>query len=128
GGAGSKAGTGGMKSKLLAAKTAQSLGVSVFIGLGSGSQKLAEILQGNGDGTYITNKDLGIINTRRQWIALHSEVMGKIYIDQGAEDAILYNGKSLLPPGILQVEGSFHKGDVVEVFGPAGLLGKGEVA
>lgn len=42
--------------------------------------------------------------------------------------AILYNGKSLLPAGVVKVSGDFHKGDVVEVFGVNGILGKGEVS
>src|SRR5699024_7286809 len=124
---GSKLGTGGMKSKLEAAKTALSLGVSVFIGKGEGKDSLLQVLQGTGDGTYITNKSLEAINTSRQWIALHSESFGKIYVDQGAEEAILYKGRSLLPAGIVEVEGTFEKGDVVEVYGKKGLLGKGEV-
>ncbi len=124
----SKVGTGGMKSKLLAAKTAYSLGVSVFIGTGKGPVKLLEILLGDGDGTYIFNPDHTKINTNRQWIVLHSESAGKLYVDQGAEAAILYNGKSLLPAGIFKVNGTFHKGDVVEVFGINGLLGRGEVS
>ena len=53
GGSGSKVGTGGMKSKLIAAKTALSLGVQVFIGQGKGRDKLLRILEGQGDGTYI---------------------------------------------------------------------------
>ncbi|MBD8005037.1 glutamate 5-kinase [Bacillus norwichensis] len=124
---GSKVGTGGMKSKLLAAKTAVSLGVPVFIGKGSGKDKLLEILRGNGDGTYIANGSLDPINTSRQWIAFHSETSGKIYVDQGAEDAILHRGKSLLPAGVFKVKGNFQKGDVVEVYGVNGLLGRGEV-
>lgn len=126
-GTGSKVGTGGMKSKLLAAQTALSLGVPVFIGKGEGKDNLLHILQGTGDGTYITNKSMEPINTSRQWIALHSESFGKIYVDQGAEEAILYNGRSLLPAGIIEVKGTFEKGDVVEVYGRKGLLGKGEV-
>jgi glutamate 5-kinase len=125
---GSKIGTGGMKSKLLAAKTANSLGVSVFIGTGEGPDKLLKILQGAGDGTYITNPDSTKVNNSRQWITLHSESTGKLYVDLGAEEAILYNGKSLLPAGIFKVKGTFLKGDVVEVFGLNGLLGKGEVS
>ncbi|MEI3605686.1 glutamate 5-kinase [Pseudogracilibacillus sp. SE30717A] len=124
---GSKVGTGGMKSKIEAAKTALSLGVSVFIGKGEDKDSLLQILQGTGDGTYITNKSKEAINTSRQWIAFHSESFGKIYVDQGAEEAILYKGRSLLPAGIIEVEGTFDKGDVVEVYGKRGLLGKGEV-
>ncbi|MBY7142803.1 glutamate 5-kinase [Virgibacillus sp. NKC19-3] len=123
---GSKVGTGGMKSKLLAAKTAMTLGVPVFIGYGEGYQKLLDILQGNGDGTYIASRH-SAVNTRKQWIALHSETAGAIYVDQGAEEAILYNGKSLLPAGVFNVKGTFHKGDVVNVYGISGFLGKGEI-
>src|SRR5699024_1616125 len=61
------------------------------------------------------------------WIALHSETVGKLYVDQGAEEAILYNGRSLLPAGVFKVKGTFQKGDVVEVYGMNGLLGRGEV-
>lgn len=124
---GSKFGTGGMKSKLEAAKTAISLGVPVFIGTGNGKDKLLNILEGNGDGTYIANEKIGSITTSKQWIAIHSQVVGKIYIDQGAEEAILYKGRSLLPAGIFKVQGRFEKGDVVEVYGIEGLLGKGKV-
>jgi len=124
---GSKVGTGGMKSKLMAAKTAASLGVSVFIGTGKGKNKLLNVLRGTGDGTYISKKSPGSINTRRQWIALHSETMGKVYVDQGAEDAILHHGKSLLGAGVFKVSGTFDKGDVVQVYGSRGFLGKGQV-
>lgn len=124
---GSNVGTGGMRSKLEAAKTALSLGVSVFIGNGNGKDKFVKILEGKGDGTYIANDSLAPINTSRQWIKLHSESTGKLYVDQGAAEAILYNGRSLLPAGIFKVKGTFEKGDVVEVYGKSGLLGKGQV-
>ncbi|WP_141434252.1 glutamate 5-kinase [Bacillus sp. 03113] len=126
-GAGSKVGTGGMKSKLVAAKTAISLGVKVFIGQGKGREKLIRILEGQGDGTYIGKDELISINSSRQWISLHSVVSGKIFVDQGAEIALLTKGSSLLPAGIYDIAGVFEKGDVVEVFGSRGLLGKGEV-
>lgn len=125
-GAGSKVGTGGMTSKLEAAKIATSLGVQVFIGKGKGKDKLIEILDGKGDGTYI-GKELTTINNNKQWIALHSSITGRIFIDQGAEDAILVHGKSLLPAGVIKITGTFKKGDVVEVVGQNGLVGKGEV-
>ncbi|WP_010650266.1 glutamate 5-kinase [Oceanobacillus massiliensis] len=125
---GSKVGTGGMKSKLMAARTAISLGVPVFIGIGDGNGKLLEILNGRGNGTYISSIPNTTINTRRQWIAFHSESMGKIYVDKGAEEAILYQGGSLLSPGVSNVIGTFQTGDVVEVYGSHRLLGKGQVS
>lgn len=120
-------GTGGMFSKLLAAKTALSLGVRVFIGTGNGSEKLVDILYGRGDGTYIGTEYLSTLKNNKQWIALHSKVSGKIFIDNGAEKALLIQGRSLLPAGVYNFEGSFEKGDVVEVYGLNGLLGKGEI-
>lgn len=125
---GSKFGTGGMKSKLLAAKTALSLGVSVFIGTGSGERKLLDILEGKGNGTYIYSKEHQTLNTKKQWIALHSESSGKVYVDQGAVEAILYNGKSLLSPGVFKVSGMFEKGDVVDVYSTKGFIGRGQVS
>lgn len=124
---GSKVGTGGMRSKLLAAKTAHTLAVPVFIGTGYGPDKLLTIMSGKGDGTYISSPLSSVINTKRQWIALHSESTGRLYVDKGAEDAILHNGRSLLPAGVFKVKGSFEVGEVVEVFGLDGLIGKGEV-
>lgn len=91
GGAGSKAGTGGMLSKLKAANTAVSLGVRVFIGTGKGRGKLVKILEGKGDGTYI-GAARPAVKSRKQWIALFSESAGKIYIDRGAEQALLQKG------------------------------------
>lgn len=126
-GSGSKVGTGGMRSKLLAAKTALSVGVPVFIGKGKGTNKLIEILEGKGDGTYISNETSSPVNISQQWIAMHSESSGKLYVDKGAEEAILFKSSNLLPAGIFKVHGSFQKGDIVEVFGTNGLIGKGEV-
>ena len=127
GGAGSSVGTGGMKSKLLAAKRAMSLGVKVFIGKGEGATKLVDILAGNGDGTYVGQNAMPSVNHTRQWIWVHSDTAGKIYIDEGAEQAMVHCGSSLLPAGIYDIQGDFVKGDIVEVFGKNGLLGRGEV-
>jgi len=124
----SSVGTGGMKSKLLAAKTALSLGVNVFIGKGSGKDKLLEILKGEGDGTYIGHSRLETMRNPKQWIVLHSEVKGAIVVDQGAEKAILTEGKSLLPAGVQSVQGMFKQGEVVEIFNQQQeLIGKGQV-
>ncbi|WP_100406905.1 glutamate 5-kinase [Bacillus solitudinis] len=128
GGAGTKVGTGGMKSKVSAAKTALSLGVNVFIGRGSGKQKLIDIISGKGDGTYLGSfQHDPVMPTVKQWIALHSTSSGRIIIDDGAEKAVLAHGKSLLPAGVVSVEGTFNEHDVVEVFNKEGyILGKGK--
>lgn len=125
GDSGSKVGTGGMQSKLLAAKRALKFGVKVFIGKGEGPFKLLDIIEGNGQGTYIENDEISVLPTNKQWINV-TEVSGKIFIDEGAEKAIMENGKSLLPAGIFKFEGHFDKGDVVEVYSKNGLLGRGE--
>ncbi len=124
----SKIGTGGMKSKILAAQTALSLGVNVYIGQGKGPINLIEIIEGKGDGTYIGSfGHETVMPASKQWIALHSKSRGKIMIDKGAEYAMVSLGKSLLPAGIVAVEGQFAAHEVVEVVDEQGvLLGKGQ--
>ena len=124
-GSGSKVGTGGMQSKLAAAKFAMSAGVDVFIGTGSGPNKLIEILNNNGNGTYFTRYDKAI-PTHKQWLTL-TKVTGKLFVDEGAVHALLHGGKSLLPAGIYAFEGHFEKGDVVEVYDRHTCIGRGEV-
>lgn len=124
-GSGSKVGTGGMQSKLAAAKFAMNAGVDVFIGTGFGSQKLIEILDNNGDGTYFKRSDKAI-TTNKQWVTL-TEATGKLFIDEGAVHALQHRGKSLLPAGIYAFEGQFKRGDVVEVYDRHTCIGRGEV-
>ena len=125
-GTGSKVGTGGMQSKLLAARTALKAGVKIFIGSGNGPNKLIDIMNGLGDGTYIGTDHSAILPNQKQWLSL-TEVSGKLFIDKGAEIALLQKGKSLLPAGIYKIDGTFSAGDVVEVYGDTNLLGRGEV-
>ncbi|WP_101845278.1 glutamate 5-kinase [Halobacillus sp. Marseille-P3879] len=126
--AGSKVGTGGMKSKIEAARTALLLGVKVFIGSGAGNEKLVDILAGKGDGTYIGGSSHSSMNNSKQWLALHSIPSGKIEVDPGAEAAILRHGKSLLPAGVTNIIGNFRVNDVVEVVNVKGeLIGRGSV-
>ncbi|WP_431029984.1 glutamate 5-kinase [Lysinibacillus sp. LZ02] len=124
-GAGSKVGTGGMQSKLVAAKYAMNAGVKVFIGNGAGEDKLMTILDGHGDGTYFESKCCTILPMNKQWLTL-TEVSGKLFIDEGAVKALTTGGKSLLPAGIYALEGHFDKGDVVEVYDRHVLIGRGE--
>lgn len=125
---GSKVGTGGMKSKVEAARTALSLGVHVFIGTGTGQEKLIDIIEGKGDGTYIGKLGQAVVKNSKQWIAIHSSVSGKIQVDNGAVHALLDHGRSLLPAGVINIIGSFEPGDVVEVTDVKGdPIGRGEV-
>jgi len=127
-GAGSKVGTGGMRSKVLAAKTALSFGVKVFVGCGMGEDKLDKIMGGKGQGTYFGSENLSSMKNKKQWIAFHAEVQGSVIVDQGAKLALLEQGKSLLPSGVTSIHGEFIKGDVVEVLTADGeLIGKGVV-
>ena len=125
---GSTVGTGGMKSKVEAAQTALALGTRVFIGTGTGSQKLIDIIEGNGDGTYIGEDHQATVKNSKQWLALHSIALGKIEVDHGAALAISQQGRSLLPVGITGIAGKFTADDVVEVIDPHGeVIGKGQV-
>lgn len=127
GNTGSKVGTGGMRSKLEAAKTALLVGVKVFIGKGEGINKLLDIISGEGDGTYVGYIPNTLLKNKKQWIGIHSNIAGQIGIDSGAESAVVYNGKSLLPAGVKTLKGSFTTGDVVEVLNEKGeLIGKGQ--
>ncbi|WP_062046464.1 glutamate 5-kinase [Bacillus sp. JCM 19034] len=125
---GSKVGTGGMKSKVSAAKTALSLGVNVFIGKGNYTDMFLDILAGKGDGTYIGSfAHETVMPTTKQWIALHSTITAYLIVDRGAEKALVSRGKSLLPVGIKHVKGSFNKGDVIGVLNEDNvMIGKGK--
>lgn len=126
---GSKVGTGGMKSKLMAAETALSLGVRIFIGKGTGTEKLMQIINGQGDGTYIgSGARHPSLKVAKQWIALHSQVSGKIEVDDGAAKALMHDGKSLLPAGIRSISGQFSAGEVIQIVDQNHkILGKGQV-
>jgi glutamate 5-kinase len=114
GGTASEVGTGGMRSKVEAARIALFGGISVYIGKLKEHDSLLNILSGQGDGTYFI-PSVAPLSVKKQWLGLHSYIQGRIVIDAGASKAILEQGRSLLPAGIMDVEGEFHAGDVVEV-------------
>lgn len=121
GGAGSSVGTGGMRSKIEAARIAMQGGVPMFVGRVAEPGDLQAAAEGSGKGTYFTTS-LHSLSAKKQWVGFLSVPQGRITIDSGAEEALLRKGKSLLPAGIVSVEGDFHPGDVVEVVGTDGLL------
>jgi len=108
---GSTFSTGGMKTKLTAAEIAASAGCASIIADGRESNILVRLLQGEPLGTYFAPKDK--IPQRIRWI-MHTQPSGTIFIDEGAVDA-LRNKKSLLPVGVIRVEGVFERGTVVMI-------------
>jgi glutamate 5-kinase len=114
GGSGSSVGTGGMRSKIEAARIAMRGGVPVFVGRATEPGDLVRAVQGDGRGTYFDTQS-HTVSTKKQWIGFHSMPQGKLTVDAGAERALIHEGKSLLPAGIQSIEGEFHPGDVVEV-------------
>ena len=127
GSSGSQWGTGGMVTKLAAARIATSTGVRTVITQGKQPQNILKILQGEDLGTQFepqTQTD----NARKRWITYGLIPMGKLYLDTGAVKAITNQGKSLLPAGIIAVEGEFSAADAVQLCNKEGReLGRGLV-
>lgn len=113
-GAGSKRGTGGMYTKLLAADIATKTGIAVIIAHAKEQKRLKEILDGQSIGTFFyPNKES--LKGKSRWVAFGACSSGTIVVDGGAKEALLNEGKSLLSSGILEVKGEFNKGDVVDI-------------
>jgi glutamate 5-kinase len=114
GGAGSSLGRGGMITKILAAKRAAGSGASTVIAWGREPDALVRLSQGEAIGTLLvapTQKT----QARKQWMADHLQLRGAVTVDDGAVVKLRDEGKSLLPIGMLQVEGDFSRGDVIAV-------------
>ena len=128
GSAGTSNGTGGMATKLSAAKLATAAGVPMVICKTENEGALMRAAAGESVGTYFAPSESGM-RTRQQWMAFYAQTRGNLYIDAGAEEALIHHGKSLLPSGIVAAEGDFRAGDIVRVFrqGTNVLLGRGEV-
>ncbi|WP_166239488.1 glutamate 5-kinase [Paenibacillus turpanensis] len=127
GGSGSNVGTGGMRSKIEAARIAMRGGIRVFVGRASEPGDLVQAAESSGKGTYFETA-LASLPMKKQWVGFHSLPQGRISVDAGAERALVEGGKSLLPAGITGVAGDFHPGDVVEVVTDSGrLVGRGVV-
>lgn len=123
----SSAGTGGMKSKIQAAKKVTAIGIPCIIASGKKENILTDITSGKEIGTlFLPMADR--LNSKKYWIAFTLRPRGKLVIDDGAQKALLEKGKSLLPSGIIDVEGTFDPGDPVACVARDGsLLAKGLV-
>jgi len=112
GGVGSHIGRGGMITKVLAAKRAARSGAHTVIASGHEKDVLPRLLQGESIGTLLLAPALAL-DARKQWLADHLQVSGKITLDDGAVRALRKEGKSLLPIGVTGVGGNFQRGAVV---------------
>ena len=120
GGAGSALGRGGMLTKILAAKRAAGSGASTVIAWGREPDVLLRLAAGEAIGTALlagTPK----LAARKQWMADHLQLRGAVTVDAGAVLKLRDEGKSLLPIGVTEVEGDFHRGDVIAVRSQTGL-------
>lgn len=112
GGAGSSVGTGGMLTKILAAKRAARSGAHTVIASGREKDVLARLADGEVIGTHLHTSQMKT-TARKQWLADHLQLRGKLTLDAGAVKVIQQDGKSLLPIGVTTVTGDFERGEVV---------------
>ncbi|EDX84464.1 glutamate 5-kinase [Synechococcus sp. PCC 7335] len=119
GAAGSSWGTGGMSTKLEAAKIAIAAGTHTVITQGQTPESLIKILQGEAIGTFFEAQP-SKASARKRWIFGNTIPAGRLYLDGGAIKAIQSAGKSLLPAGIIEVEGEFTVQDAVVICDASG--------
>jgi len=120
GGSGSSVGTGGMATKVAAAKKAGKNGVATIMISGKRSGIITAAMRGDEVGTLFLASVTGL-NRRKHWIAYTLKPSGKIVVDEGARNALLKRGKSLLPSGAVRVEGRFERGACVRLCGLDGV-------
>lgn len=120
GGSGSSVGTGGMATKVAAARKAARYGVPTLIAPGKRPGVIQAAVSGEEIGTLFLPSDKGL-NRRKHWIAYTLRPAGKLLVDIGARTALLEKGTSLLSSGIRSVEGRFERGSSVRICGPDGV-------
>lgn len=110
----SSVGSGGMYSKLLAARRAAQLGAPTLILPGRENFVLERALGGEELGTFVL-PDMKTVSRRKFWMAYHADPVGELWVDQGAASALREKEKSLLPVGVVRVEGVFGAGGLVRI-------------
>jgi glutamate 5-kinase len=125
GGTGSTLGTGGMITKIEAAQMATAAGTSMIIMNGSDPSKIQRIFRGQPIGTVFLSTQ-PVVTSRKHWLAYGPPLNGELMVDEGAEHALLKRGKSLLPSGIVEIQGQFDEGDLVRIINQKNIeLGRG---
>jgi len=107
-------GTGGMVTKVEAARRAAASGIPTIIANGLVEGTLGRIVRGEAVGT-IFQASASRMRSRKRWLAFATERRGRITVDAGAKEALIRNGKSLLPSGVVSVDGGFEGGEVVSL-------------
>ncbi len=119
GGAGSKLGTGGMYTKIQAAKIAVNAGVTMVIASGALEGVVRNILSGEKIGTIFPAKEQHL-QVRKSWLAFGAMIKGELIVDEGCEKALITEGSSLLSVGIVEVKGTFDQGNSVRILSKQG--------
>ena len=119
GGAGSKLGTGGMYTKIQAAKIAVNAGVTMVIASGALEGVVRNILSGEKIGTIFPAKEQHL-QVRKSWLAFGAMIKGELVVDEGCEKALITEGSSLLSVGIVEVKGTFDQGNSVRILSTQG--------
>lgn len=129
GGATSKVGSGGMITKIRAARVLMLAGIPMVICHGRRQGSLIQLAHGESVGTYFVARNKAHdISPRKLWIALGDTAKGVLVVDDGARRALVDTGSSLLSVGITSVEGSFFRGDIVDIKDQEGhLFARGRV-
>jgi glutamate 5-kinase len=116
----SSLGTGGMRSKLKAARLATTAGESVIVANGNTPGILDRIFSGETVGTLFLPHG-GTLSAKKRWLGLTARPRGRLHVDAGARRAIEKQGRSLLSIGVVRISGSFSKGDVIALCDPEGV-------
>ena len=108
----SSQGTGGMITKIRAAQRAALSGTDTIIASGKESNILLSLENNHLNGTYLESSEADKV-TKKIWMVNHMKPKGKIFIDRGAEEAIIFKGKSLLSAGVVKSEGIYERGEII---------------
>jgi len=136
GGVGSKLGSGGMATKIAAARIVVSQGIPMALVNGSRRDCLQFLCEDNGGGGTVETGDTKApgtlflpkaqaLGSRKGWLAFSTRPAGALIVDEGAVRALLDSGRSLLASGILEVEGTFARGEIVEIRQSDSVLARG---
>jgi glutamate 5-kinase len=110
----SRAGIGGMASKLEAAKICCAAGITCIFANGRTSNILLKLLDGQNIGTLFLPQKKQLV-AKKRWIQFSAKVNGQIMVDEGAKEALIAKNKSLLPKGVIKLRGNFALGDIVSI-------------